>query len=113
MVKSERAKLQESVGPVSYTHLDVYKRQDLRGAIGFSSFGVLLYYFIANLAALRQERGRRRYPPVLAVAGAIGCVGMIATLPLESVLAGLAVLAAGLVYRAVRTALSAGSRRQP
>ena len=37
---------------------------DLRGAIGFSSFGVLLYYFIANLAALRQERGRRRYPPV-------------------------------------------------
>lgn len=86
---------------------------DLRGAIGFSSFGVLLYYFIANLAALRQERRRRRYPPVLAVAGAIGCVGMIATLPLESVLAGLAVLAAGLVYRAVRTALSAGSRRQP
>ena len=27
---------------------------DLRGAIGFSSFGVLIYYFIANAAAFRQ-----------------------------------------------------------
>ena len=35
---------------------------DLRGAIGFSSFGVLLYYFVANVAAFRQ-RGRRAALP--------------------------------------------------
>src|SRR5690606_22630254 len=29
---------------------------DLRGAIAFSSFGVLLYYFVANLAAGTQDR---------------------------------------------------------
>ncbi|MGA9747030.1 MAG: APC family permease, partial [Nocardioides sp.] len=35
---------------------------DLRGAIGFSSFGVLLYYFVANAAALRQPAAERRWP---------------------------------------------------
>ncbi len=30
---------------------------DLRGAIGFSSFGVLLYYFIANIAAFTRSGG--------------------------------------------------------
>ena len=33
---------------------------DLRGAIGFSSFGVLVYYAVANAAALRQPREHRR-----------------------------------------------------
>jgi len=33
---------------------------DLRGAIAFSSFGVLLYYFIANLSAFAQTRTARR-----------------------------------------------------
>lgn len=35
---------------------------DLRDAIGFSSFGVLLYYLIANAAAFRQEGAARRFP---------------------------------------------------
>ena len=35
---------------------------DLRGAIGFSSFGVLVYYAVANLSALRQPREQRRWP---------------------------------------------------
>src|SRR5688572_1798397 len=34
---------------------------DLRGAIGFSSVGVLIYYLIANLAAFTQPRDQRRY----------------------------------------------------
>src|SRR6266498_3842290 len=33
---------------------------DLRGAIGFSSFGVLLYYLVANLSAYTQPRDPRR-----------------------------------------------------
>jgi len=33
---------------------------DLRGAIGFSSFGVLLYYLIANVSAFTQTEDQRR-----------------------------------------------------
>ena len=75
---------------------------DLRGAIGFSSFGVLLYYFVANLAAFSQPADRRRWPRVLQVAGAAGCLVLVATLPWTAVLAGVSVLAVGALYRAVR-----------
>lgn len=35
---------------------------DPRGAIGFSSFGVLLYYLVANLSAFTQNSDHRRFP---------------------------------------------------
>ncbi len=76
---------------------------DLRGAIGFSSFGVLVYYAVANLSALRQPRDQRRWPRGLQVLGLAGCVVLAAALPLGSVLAGLAVLAVGLLGRFVAT----------
>jgi APA family basic amino acid/polyamine antiporter len=76
---------------------------DLRGAIGFSSFGVLVYYAVANLSALRQPPEQRRWPRGLQVLGLAGCVVMAASLPLGSVLAGLAVLAVGLLGRLVAT----------
>jgi len=72
---------------------------DLRGAIGFSSFGVLLYYFVANLAAFTQEPEHRRYPRWAQAAGAVGCVVLALTLPVEAVLGGLLVLAPGASYR--------------
>lgn len=78
---------------------------DLRGAIGFSSFGVLLYYFIANASAWTQSREHRRYPRFLAVAGAIGCLVLVATLPVVSIAAGITVIAAGVVYRTLRLRL--------
>ena len=74
---------------------------DLRGAIGFSSFGVLLYYLVANLAALTQDRAHRRFPRALQVLGALGCVALAATLPPASVLGGAGVVAAGVAWRAV------------
>jgi len=80
---------------------------DLRGAIGFSSFGVLVYYLVANLAALTQDRAHRRFPRALQVLGAAGCAVLAATLPAGAVLGGAAVLAAGVAVRAVR--LRAGS----
>ncbi|CUR57002.1 conserved membrane hypothetical protein [metagenome] len=76
---------------------------DLRGAIGFSSFGVLVYYAVANLSALRQPAEQRRWPRGLQVLGLVGCVVMAAALPLGSVLAGLAVFAIGIVGRLVAT----------
>jgi APA family basic amino acid/polyamine antiporter len=84
---------------------------DLRGVIGFSSFGVLVYYLVANLAAFTQGLQDRRTPRGLQVAGALGCVVLVATLPLSSVVAGTAVLAAGVVYRLWRT--RAPARPQP
>jgi APA family basic amino acid/polyamine antiporter len=78
---------------------------DLRGAIGFSSFGVLLYYLVANIAAFRQSAGARRYPRFLQVVGAVGCVVLGLTLPWQSVVAGVIVAAAGVGYRMLRLRL--------
>jgi len=75
---------------------------DLRGAIGFSSFGVLLYYVVANASALRQGGAARRYPKPLQVLGAIGCVVLAASLPPASVLIGAAVVLVGVALRAIR-----------
>jgi len=69
---------------------------DLRGAIGFSSFGVLIYYAIANAAALTQTGGQRRWPRFLNVAGLMGCLVLVVTLPVQSVVAGVAMFAVGL-----------------
>lgn len=74
---------------------------DLRAVIGFSSFGVLVYYAIANLAAATQTGADRRWPKALNIAGLAGCLLLAATLPLSAVLAGLAVFAAGLAGRAL------------
>jgi APA family basic amino acid/polyamine antiporter len=73
---------------------------DLRGAIGFSSFGVLVYYAVANASAFTQAREHRRWPRALNVVGLAGCVTLVATLPVSAVAAGLAVLGVGVAGRA-------------
>jgi APA family basic amino acid/polyamine antiporter len=70
---------------------------DLRDAIGFSSFAVLVYYAIANSAALTLRRGRAS--TTLAIVGVVGCFVLAAALPLTSVLAGIVVLLIGLLGR--------------
>ena len=74
---------------------------DLRGAIGFSSFGVLVYYAVANASAYTQTRQHRRWPRWLNVAGLVGCVALVVSLPLSAVVAGVVVFAIGLSGRAV------------
>jgi len=75
---------------------------DLRGAIGFSSFGVLVYYALANASALtlRREEGRplRAIPAV----GLVGCIVLACTLPVAAVLAGLGVVLLAALEWAVR-----------
>ena len=75
---------------------------DLRGAIGFSSTGVLVYYAIANASAWTLPGRSRWWRRPVAVLGLAGCVVLVASLPLRSVLVGLAVLALRLLVRAVR-----------
>jgi APA family basic amino acid/polyamine antiporter len=71
---------------------------DLRTAIGFSSCTVLVYYAVTNASAFTLGRGR-----VLAVAGFTGCLVLAASVPWQSLAAGVAVLVVGLgVRRALR-----------
>ena len=69
---------------------------DLRGAIGFSSFAVLVYYAIANASAMTL--GAR----VIPIAGLAGCLVLAVTLPWTSVAVGIAVLVVGATAYAVR-----------
>jgi APA family basic amino acid/polyamine antiporter len=69
---------------------------DLRGAIGFSSFAVLLYYAIANASAWTLER------KVIPTVGLAGCLLLAVLLPVSSVLAGAAVVALGAAVYGVR-----------
>jgi basic amino acid/polyamine antiporter, APA family len=77
---------------------------DLRGAIGFSSTLVLVYYAVANAAAWTLGQGRRRWPRWRAGAGLAGCLLLAASLPVTSVLAGVAVLGMGTILWTVRPA---------
>lgn len=83
---------------------------DLPDAIGFSSFGVLLYYLIANVAAYTQTSDRRRFPRTLQIIGIAGCGTLVLTLPLSAVLGGTAVFAVGIVYRAIRVKIKPKSQ---
>jgi basic amino acid/polyamine antiporter, APA family len=84
---------------------------DIRGAIGFSSFGVLVYYAIANVSAftLRPDEGRplRAIP----VVGAIGCVVLAFALPLSSVISGAVVLGIGTAAYGVRRVATRRTRQ--
>jgi basic amino acid/polyamine antiporter, APA family len=85
---------------------------DLRGVIGFSSFGVLIYYAIANASAYTQPVAQRRWPRVLNVCGVVGCVLLVATLPWLSVVVGLGIFAIGLTGRAIAQRSFTDPRRE-
>ncbi|MEV8254083.1 APC family permease [Rhodoglobus sp. NPDC076762] len=72
---------------------------DVRGAIAFSSFGVLLYYFVANVAAYTQPAAQRRVPRAVNVLGAMTCLLLVATVPFIGIAVGVVVLAVGIPVR--------------
>ncbi|MGH2633052.1 MAG: APC family permease [Tepidiformaceae bacterium] len=75
---------------------------DVRSAIGFSSFGVLTYYGIANASAITLTPAEHRPWRPLPLIGVVGCAVLAASLPGSSVIAGLAVLALGAAAYGVR-----------
>ncbi|MFD7262289.1 APC family permease [Streptomyces sp. NPDC059874] len=79
---------------------------DLRGAIGFSSFGVLAYYAIANASAWTLDSGVKGR--AVAAVGLSGCVVLACTLPLASAVFGAAVLAVGALAYGVRRRFRSG-----
>ena len=73
---------------------------DVRAAIGFSSFAVLLYYAIANASAwtLSPSPARRVIPAV----GLAGCLLLVVTLPHGAALTGLAAVVLGAAIWAIQ-----------
>lgn len=75
---------------------------DVRGAIGFSSFGVLAYYAIANASAWTVGSVGAVWVRIRAAVGLVGCVVLAFALPVPSVVTGAAVLLLGAALYAVR-----------
>ncbi|WP_055695674.1 APC family permease, partial [Streptomyces prasinopilosus] len=73
---------------------------DVRGAIGFSSFGVLVYYAVANASAWTLRPGP--VARVLPAVGLAGCLVLAFSLPGTSVVLGTGVLAVGTAVYGVR-----------
>ncbi len=69
-------------------------------AIGFSAFCVLLYYALANAAALKLAPQERHWPIAYSYAGLIACLLLALSVPLISLLLGsVTVLGLTLYYR--------------
>ncbi|WP_406236828.1 APC family permease [Nocardia sp. NBC_01009] len=82
---------------------------DVRAAIGFSSFGVLLYYAVANAAAWTLTATEGRPVRLIPAIGLLGCLILAFTLPMASVLVGAAVVAIGAAIYVVRRKFITGS----
>ncbi|KOT89967.1 transporter [Streptomyces sp. NRRL F-5755] len=80
---------------------------DVRGAIGFSSFGVLVYYAIANASAWTLTPGEGRPLRLIPAVGLAGCLALAFSLPVSSVVSGAVVIAVGAAVYGVRRALAA------
>ncbi|VEH43182.1 APC family permease [Kocuria rosea] len=74
---------------------------DVRTVIGFSSFGVLVYYALANLSALTLRQRPGWAPRAVNALGLAGCLVLAFTLPWQSVVTMLGVFAVGLAGRAL------------
>lgn len=83
---------------------------DVRGAIGFSSFGVLAYYAVANASAWTLTPAEGRPHRLVPVIGLTGCLVLAFSLPVSSVLTGAAVLAVGAAAYGIRR-FAAGHRK--
>ncbi|MFD7638474.1 APC family permease, partial [Streptomyces sp. NPDC059873] len=79
---------------------------DVRGAIGFSSFGVLAYYAVANAAAWTLTPAEGRPARIVPVLGLAGCRVLAIALPTASVVWGTVVLAAGAAAYGLRRAVA-------
>jgi APA family basic amino acid/polyamine antiporter len=67
----------------------------------FSAFSVLVYYAIANLCALRQPPEQRRFPRAVPVLGLVSCLGLAFWVEPVIWIAGLALIAVGVIGRAL------------
>ncbi|AGJ52552.1 MULTISPECIES: APC family permease [Streptomyces] len=80
---------------------------DVHGAIGFSSFGVLAYYAVANASAWTLTEDEGKTNRLIPAVGLAGCLVLAFALPVSSVISGAAVLAFGAAAYGLRRAVTA------
>jgi basic amino acid/polyamine antiporter, APA family len=84
---------------------------NIRLTWSFSAFTVLVYYAITNLAALRMKPDERLYHPAIPTLGLMSCLFLAFWVDPAVWLAGLGLIAAGLVWHSVaRRVCSAATR---
>ncbi|HEX8361157.1 MAG TPA: amino acid permease, partial [Longimicrobium sp.] len=79
----------------------------LRGIAAAASFAILVYYGIANLAALRMPRSAKRFPDFVPAIGLVACAALAVSLAPGTIGAGVATLGVGFVVRAAVRAVAA------
>ncbi|MEX2583574.1 MAG: amino acid permease [Gemmatimonadota bacterium] len=72
----------------------------LRGVASAAAFTILVYYGIANLAALRMPAREKLYSDAIPIVGLVSCSLLALSLTLPVILTGVALLAAGFLLRA-------------
>lgn len=73
----------------------------LRGVASAASFTILVYYGIANVAALGMNRGDTRYSDAIPLIGLASCGVLAFSLPVPAIATGTVVLGAGFAVRAL------------
>jgi basic amino acid/polyamine antiporter, APA family len=71
----------------------------LRGVASAASFTILVYYGIANLAALRMPARAKLFPDVVPMVGMVACAVLALSLTPSVIVAGVIVLGVGLLIR--------------
>ena len=74
---------------------------DFKLTWSFSAFTVLVYYAITNLCAIRLKPEERLYPVWISYAGLIACLLLACFVEWRVMLAGLGLIGAGLVWKAL------------
>jgi APA family basic amino acid/polyamine antiporter len=71
---------------------------DLSLVVAVSTFAMLVFYLIADIAAFRIPSDRKQYPRIVPVIGAVSCVALIGFLTTNSWIIGCIGLAIGVAY---------------
>lgn len=71
----------------------------LAGVAAAAAFTILVYYAIANLAALRMAPEDKLYPNAVPVVGLVSCIALAASLDLTTIVTGVVVLVVGFGVR--------------
>jgi APA family basic amino acid/polyamine antiporter len=75
---------------------------DLTLVVAVSTFAMLVFYLIANIAAFRIPLKYRQYPSIVPVLGAVSCIGLIGFLTFNSWIIGITGLTIGIVWYGVQ-----------
>ena len=75
---------------------------DLTLVVAVSTFAMLIFYLIANIAAFKLPSENRQYPSIVPIIGAVSCFGLIAFLTINSWIIGIIGLAIGIFWYGIK-----------